>query len=418
MRYIFGDCVLDPARRELKRDDTAVHLQPQVFDLLLHLVRNHSRVVSKDELLSAVWHGRVVSESTLSSRINAARRAIGDSGSRQQHILTVARKGIRFLGDVATDPLHQPQSDAPGEPGRESGRKSGQPFNAVLPMRPSQEVTFVRAADGAHLAVAMSGDGEPVVKTANWLNHIEYDWHSPVWSPTLRHLATRFRLVRYDERGNGLSDWNVADISFEAFVRDLETVVDAVGLERFALFGISQGAAVAIAYAARHPERVSRLVLCGGYALGWRRRGGPEEVADGEALLTLIRNGWGRDNPAFRQTFTSLLVPDATDDQARAFNELERQSTSPENAARLTSAFGDIDVVDQMPLVAAPTLVIHSRHDDAVPFEQGRLLARTIPNARFLALDSRNHLLLAHEPAWRRYMEEVCDFLGGETDKA
>lgn len=401
MRFIFGDYVLDPDRRELWCGGEAVHVEPQVFDLLLHLVRNPDRVVSKDELLSAVWQGRIISESTLSNRINAARRAIGDNGKNQRLIRTVARKGFRFIGQA------EQESDDPAAAGYSSSIDT--PAGGAT--APSPEVTFCRTADDVNLAVATSGNGPPLVKTANWLNHLEYDWCSPVWAPMLRLFAARFRLIRYDERGTGLSDWHVPEISFEAFVRDLETVVDEQGLERFALLGISQGAAVSIAYAARHPDRVSRLVICGGYATGWRKRADAEEIARREGLNSVIRHGWGQDNPAFRQVFTSLLIPDATVEQMQSFNELERMSTSPDNAVRLANVFADIDVADLLAHVAAPTLVLHSRNDASIPFEQGLRLARSIPNARFVALDSRNHLVLSHEPAWNRYKEEVCAFL-------
>jgi pimeloyl-ACP methyl ester carboxylesterase len=272
-------------------------------------------------------------------------------------------------------------------------------------------VTFCQTTDGVHLAVATSGSGLPVVKAANWLNHLEFDWQSPVWSPLISLLSDRFRLVRYDERGNGLSDWEAADISFEAFVRDLEAVVDGLGLERFALIGISQGAAVSIAYATRHPERVSRLILCGGYARGWRKRDVAIDIAQREALETLVLHGWGRDNPAFRQVFTSLFIPGGTPEQMQWFNDLQRVSTSPENASRFMRTFGNIDVVELLPKVSAPTLVLHSRGDARVPFEEGRSLAQSIPGARFVGLDSDNHQILSHEPAWRRYVDEICAFL-------
>jgi pimeloyl-ACP methyl ester carboxylesterase len=221
--------------------------------------------------------------------------------------------------------------------------------------------------------------------------------------------------VRYDERGNGLSDWNVEDISFEAFVHDLEAVVDGLGLERFALLGVSQGAAVAVAYATRHPERVSRLVLLGGYTQGWRKRANEIEMAQREALESLIRFGWGQDNPAFRQVFTSLFIPGGTPDQMQWFNDLQRVSSSPENAVRLMRAFGDIDVTDSLSRVTAPTLVLHSRGDARVPLEQGLMLARGIPAARFVELDSDNHVVLSHEPAWRRFVDEVTTFLSQDT---
>jgi pimeloyl-ACP methyl ester carboxylesterase/DNA-binding winged helix-turn-helix (wHTH) protein len=399
MRFLFGDYAIDANRRELSRAGDAVHVEPQVFDLILHLIRNRDRVVSKEDLLANVWDGRIVSESTLSNRINAARRAIGDSGEQQQFIKTIARRGLRFVGEVN-------EEGAEPRPAQPEGVRTA----SVTPSGP-QEITFCRTADGVNLAVATSGDGLPLVKTANWLNHLEFDWQSPIWSPMLNMLSEKCRLVRYDERGTGLSDWQVEDISFEAFVRDLETVVDALGLERFALLGISQGAAVSIAYATRHPERVSRLILYGGFATGWRMSGSPKLISQLEALLTLVRHGWGQDNPAFRQIFTSLFVPGATDEEAKWWNDLERASTSPENAARLINTFGVIDVRELMPRVQAPTLVIHSRGDLPVPFKLGLALARGIPGARLLALESDNHLILSHEPAWDRFAQELSDFL-------
>jgi len=411
MRFVFGDCAIDPARRELTRGNAVIEVEPQVFDLLLLLVQRRDQVVSRDDLLDSVWNGRIVSESTVNSRIAAARRAIGDTGGEQQLIRTVARRGVRFVGDVREEPSNTgaaaPDVVAPHTPPTPAPLRAARAAAA-----PAQEVTFCRTPDGVHLAVATIGDGPPLVKAANWLNHIEYDWTSPIWSPLLVRLAADFRLIRYDERGNGLSDWDVADISFEAFVRDLETVVDALGLDRFALLGISQGAAASVAYAVRHPERVSHLVLFGGFPVGWRKRGNVAEIAVREALLTLVREGWGQDNPAFRQVFTSRMVPDATREEMQWFNDLQRVSASPENAARIIDANSYIDVVDLLPRVTAPTLVLHSRGDASVPFEQGRMLAHGISGARFVALESRNHLVLSHEPAWQRFVDEVCDFLG------
>ena len=251
-----------------------VEIEPQVFDLLVYLVQNRDRVVTKDDLIAAVWGGRIVSESTLTSRITAARKAIGDSGEQQALIRTAARKGIRFVGD--------------GDASRTGTSRRG----SAPPPRPSrrhlrQEVHFCTASDGVRIAYADVGQGPPLLKTANWLNHLEYDWESPVWSPLLHAIAAEHRLIRYDARGNGLSDWDVEDISFEAFVRDLETVVEAAGLKRFALFGISQGCAISIAYAVRHPERVSHLVLYGGFARGGacaaRRRRPPTQRRDGHS---------------------------------------------------------------------------------------------------------------------------------------
>jgi DNA-binding SARP family transcriptional activator/pimeloyl-ACP methyl ester carboxylesterase len=276
-----------------------------------------------------------------------------------------------------------------------------------------QIIRFCTATDGARIAYATVGRGPALVKAANWLNHLEYDWESPVWRHLLTALARDHLLVRYDERGNGLSDWDVDDISFDAFVRDLETVVDTLGLERFALLGISQGCAVSIAYAVRHPERVTHLVLHGGYARGWERQGSPGEIERHEALLTLARSGWGQENPAFREVFTTQIIPDATPEQKQSFNDMERISASPENAVRLQRVFGEIDVSGLLGQVAAPTLVLHSRNDARIPFAWGRELASAVPGAHFVPLESRNHLILEHEPAWERWLSEVERFLAG-----
>jgi pimeloyl-ACP methyl ester carboxylesterase len=275
-----------------------------------------------------------------------------------------------------------------------------------------QEIRFCRASDGVRIAWAASGEGPPLVKAANWLNHLDFDWKSPIWRHWFSELSATHRLIRYDERGNGLSDWDAEELSLDAFVRDLETVVEAAGVERFALLGISQGCAVSIAYCVRHPERVSHLVLYGGYAQGWRARGSPEEIARREAMVTLAREGWGRDNPAYRQVFTSLYVPEATREEMDWFNDLQRVSCSPESAERIMRTLGSFDVGSLLGRVEVPTLVIHAREDAVVPFSQGRTLASGIPGARFVPLESRNHLLLGHEPAFARFLDEVRDFLG------
>jgi DNA-binding winged helix-turn-helix (wHTH) protein/pimeloyl-ACP methyl ester carboxylesterase len=402
MTFVFDDCEIHCDRRELRRRDTVTHVEPQVFDVLVYLVQHRDRVVTKQELIREVWAGRFVSDDTLTSRVRAVRRAIGDTGAEQRLIQTVTRRGFRFVADVQEVPS--------------SGATPSvvQPRGADAVPLP-HHIRYCQASDGVHLAVATTGCGLPLVKTANWLNHLEFDWQSPVWSPLFSRLAAQCRLVRYDERGTGLSDRDVADFSFEAFVRDLATVVDDIGLQRFALLGISQGAPVSIAYAVRHPDRVSRLILCGGFAKGWRKRGNAGEVARAEASVTLIREGWGQDNPAARQMFTSLIVPEATHDEMRWFNELERLSASADTAIRLLHVLGDIDVTELLPRVTVPTLVLHSREDARVPFEHGLTLAREIPDARFVPLEGKNHLILSHEPAWHRFIEEVCGFLNGEA---
>jgi pimeloyl-ACP methyl ester carboxylesterase/DNA-binding winged helix-turn-helix (wHTH) protein len=403
VHFVFGNYALDVDRRELRCGSKLVAMEPQVFDLLVYLVRQRDRVVTKDDLLEAIWGGRIVSESTLTSRINAARKAVGDSGEQQKLIRTLARKGIRFIGDVVES--HQPK--ATGDTGASPRPPQPPPPSPTL----RQEIHFCTAADGVRIAYADVGSGPPVVKAANWLNHLEYDWQSPIWSHLLREIAADHRLVRHDARGNGLSDWDAPDISFPAFVRDLESVVAATGLERFGLFGVSQGCAVSIAYAVSHPDRVKRLVLYGGFARGRRMRGDPKQVEQADALMTLMGQGWGQENPAFRQVWTSLFVPGGTAEQMQWFNDLQRITTSPETAVRIRLAVDEIDVSGLLSQVTVPTLVLHCRDDAAVPFEEGRKMAAGIAGARFVALEGRNHLILESDPGWARFIEEVKGFL-------
>ncbi len=274
-----------------------------------------------------------------------------------------------------------------------------------------QSIGFCRARDGVRIAYATVGTGPPLVKAANWLNHLELDWNSPIWGRTFAACARGRTFIRYDERGNGLSDWEVRDISFEAFVRDLETVVDALGLDRFPLLGISQGGAVCVEYAVRHPERVSGLILIAAYATGWRIGASPEEQARREAVLTLTRHGWGGPNPAYRRIFSQTFMPDSSPADLEWFDEFQRQCTSPENAVRFQEAFGHIDVRASLPRVTAPTIVFHARADQRISMEQGRELAIGIPGAEFVPLDSKNHILLGHEPAWLECVRRAGDFL-------
>jgi pimeloyl-ACP methyl ester carboxylesterase/DNA-binding CsgD family transcriptional regulator len=280
---------------------------------------------------------------------------------------------------------------------------------------PEQRIYFTHSFDGTRIAFGIAGDGPPLVKVANFLSHLEHDWNSPVWRHWLEELTRSHTLVHADERASGLSDWDVADVSFEAWVRDLEAVVDAVGLPRFPLFAMSQACPVAVAYAVRHPDRVSRMVLHGGYARGWLKRNLSPEKADEERLMiSLMRLGWGRENPAFRQVFAMQLFPEATTDELRALETQMRVSVSPENAVRLESEMHQVDVRDLARQVTAPTLVLHARGDEGVPFEEGRLLASLIPKAQFVALDSRNHLVTQQEPAWATWTEAFRSFLAQE----
>lgn len=288
---------------------------------------------------------------------------------------------------------------------------TGNPQLQARTLLARQKIQFCEAPDGARIAYASVGTGVPIIKAANWLSHLELDWDAPIWSPLFRELANDHQVVRYDERGNGLSDWNVSELSQQAFVTDLETVVTATGLPRFALLGISQGAAVSIEYAVRHPERVSQLILFGGYASGWRIGATPEETEQREAVMTLTSSGWGQDNPAYRQIFSSTFMPSATAEELSWFNEFQRRTTSPDNAVRFLSAFGDIDVRELLPQITVPTLVIHALGDRRIPVDVGRDLAAAIPGAEFLGLESDGHLLLGRETASRQFVDAVRSFI-------
>lgn len=398
MRFAFEDCVLDLDRRELSKGGTAVELEPQVFDLLAFLVGNRDRVVSRDDLIAGVWNGRIVSESALASRINAVRRAIGDDGSAQRLIKTIVRKGFRFVGEA----------NELTETGPASTR-----MPAAGPGSLTQNITFCRTDDGVNIAMATVGEGPALVKTGHWLTHLDHDWQSPIWAPMLKRLAARVRLVRYDGRGIGLSDRDLADISFAAFERDLAAVVEAANLERFALLGLSQGGATAASYAAHHPERVSRLILCGAYAQGRNRRGSTVDAATSQAMLAMMEQGWGNPDSAFMRAFSSLYLSDASREMLDWFADMQRMSATGDMAARLRVASDEIDIVDLLPQIKVPTLVIHARHDHVAPLEQGRMLAARIPGARFVTVESENHVPVPDDPAWELLMREIEAFATG-----
>ena len=398
--YAFDSYTLDGDKRELRGGQLVVQLQPQVFDLLEFLLRNRDRVVSKDEMLAAVWGGRIVSESTLASRINAARGAIGDNGEDQRLIRTFLRKGVRFVGQVR-------EIQTMGTAGTATAERSANGPIGTPSAPPKQVVTFCRTKDGINLAVARIGHGSVLVRTAHWGTHVEYDLENPLTGPLLQHLARHFHLVRYDGRGTGLSDWSVGEISSDTFLDDLETTVDLLALERFVLLGMHSGAAVSIAYAVRHPQRVMKLVLFGGYAQGHYQRGSAGDAEWAKAMTTVV----SQERPVFIRAFSSLWLPSGTPEQVQWFLDLARVSHSSENQAKFATAVGGIDVLDLLPMVKAPTIVFHCIRDNLIPFSQGRQLACSIPNARFVPLDSENHALISTEPAWMKMMEEMEAFL-------
>lgn len=276
----------------------------------------------------------------------------------------------------------------------------------------SQQVQFARSADGVRIAYAITGQGYPVVRAAHWLGHLGFDWQTPIWRPWIEALTRQHALLRYDCRGCGLSDHDVGTIALDALVSDLEATVDAAGLDRFALVGMSQGGAVSIVYAARHPERVSHLVLCGAFARGRLRRDpSVQQVEATEAMLKLVELGWGQENPAFLQLFTSQFFPGASLVQMHAFNEIQRHAASPHAAAAIMRAFSTLDASEFLPQVRCPTLVFHGRGDTRVPLAEGRLIATSIAGARFEVLDTDNHVPLSGEPAFEQVLAAIDNFL-------
>lgn len=414
MRFHFSTFELDTERHEFRAGGELFALEPQVFDVLRHLVENHDRMVSRDELIDAVWDGRIVSDATISARINAVRRALGDSGKTQTFIKTIPRRGFRFVADVEADGAKALGEDIDSRASGANG--GGAEAGSGAPLKVSQKIRFCRSLDGTRIAYATTGaaDGLPLVRVGHWLSHLELEWHSLIRRQFLNELGETFALTRYDQRSQGLSDWSVDSLTLDSFVEDLEAVVDAAGLDTFALYGISQGAPIGVAFAARHPGRVSSLVLHGGYARGRMRRAEEGEIEQGEALVTLMRHGWGKEGSPFMKAFTSMYMPNAKREQIHAWAELQKQMASPDNAVKLRIAVDDFDVSDLLDKVSSPTLVIHARNDGVQPLDQGRELAAGIRNSEFVLLESENHVILPEEPAWAELFEAIKGFVSGE----
>lgn len=428
--FHFGEFELDLAVFELRHNGTAVHVEPRAIDLLAYLVAHRNRVVGKDELFDKVWGSQFVSESALTTTLKSARRALGDSGAEQRFIRTVHRRGYQFCAAVVQTESAQTDSAQSGAGSRSAqadfvpaGSGAAATGRHVVTeerappvpeggLSDSQEIRFCVAPDGASIAYATVGTGPVLMKAANWLSHLDLEWSTPVWSHWLHGLAAGRTLVRYDERGCGLSEWDVPGFGFDDWVTDLEAVVDAVGLDRFPLLGVSQGGPVAVAYAVRHPERVSRLILCGAYARGRLVRARtPDERRAAELDIELARVGWTRTDPSYMQVFAAQFLPEGTEEQRREFTAFLRQTTSAENAVRFLEVFGGIDVSALAPQVSCPTLILHSRRDVRVPVDQAMELAALIPGSRLVFLDSPSHLLTEHEPAWPEFLAHLDRFL-------
>ena len=391
MTYEFANCLIDPDRHLFLCDGLPVHLEPQVFDLILIIVDRKGRLVSKEDLVETVWHGLSVSDATISARINAARKAVGDTGRAQAIIKTVHGRGFQLNVEVKA-------AKAPSQ-------------TPDLARSETQNIKFTRSAHGARIAFSKSGDGPPVVRVAHWLSHLELDWHSPVWRPLIDALDSKNTLYRYDQRGTGLSSRDLEDADIDAFTDDLKAVADANNLDRFPIFAASQAVPVALRFAQKYPERVSGLVLYGGYVKGRALREAAPGDIDEETVLSLIRAGWGKASSPFVNAFSSLFMPDATPAQLTDFVKMQTETISPENAARLRQIIDRFDVSGVLASIRTPTLVIHAISDAVQPVEQGRILASEIEGARYVSLGSRNHVPLPQEETWTTMMREVQLFL-------
>jgi DNA-binding winged helix-turn-helix (wHTH) protein/pimeloyl-ACP methyl ester carboxylesterase len=395
--FHFESFQLDVTERRLLCAGEVVPLRAKVFDTLCILVENHGRLLRKDELMQRLWPDSVVEDNNLDHNISRLRRALQDGANGQKFIETIPRQGYRFVADVR--------------------QISGPPaVTAVVPspspdLQSRQEIQFFITSDGVRLAYTIGGSGPPIVRAIDWLNHLDFEWKNPYRRQWFSQIMCHNTLLRYDQRGSGLSDWNVDDFSFERSLADFEELIALVGFDKFALVGSCQGGPIGAAYAARHPERVTHLILVGAFARGWPPPGSmiTEQF---NAMLTLVRHGWGRDNPAFRQLWTTLFRPDATLEESEWMNELQRITSSPDNAALMMAEFPKIDITDLLPKVSCPTLVLHSRDEAVVPASEGRLIASRIRGARYVELPSRSHEVVPGDPAWQIFVDEVSRFLG------
>lgn len=386
--------LLDQKDGTLSSGTDCAQLSPKAASVLAFLATRAGGVSSREEILQAVWPDVLVTPDLVREYIFEIRKALNDGARNPKYIETVGRRGFRLIGAVSL--LPGPASAAKPARGRAS----------TLP-----PVKFCRSRDGTSIAHTVSGEGHPLLISGSWMTHLEQDWNNPAYGDYIRHLSEKFSVIRYDQRGNGLSEWTDENICFEGMVDDMEAVIDTYGYGKLAIRGLSQGASVSLAYALRHPERISHLVLSGGYARGRRQRGNKEEIEESEALVKLIRNSWGNDNPAIRQILTTLFMPDATKEDMQWFNEFQRICGPAENIARFRALFDDINVASLLPTVSVPVLVLHCDRDAVAPLSEGKLLASQIPGASLVQLNSPNHLLFATEPGFGRMMDSIESFI-------
>ena len=389
MRFFFAGCVLDIASHSFSREGSEVPVEPQVFDLLHVLAQRAGQLVTKDDLVDTVWQGRIVSDVTIGSRISAARKAVGDNGTDQAIIRTIPRRGFSLVAQVSSNVAETQVSDATTK----------------------QTIRFATSKDGTQVAYAKSGKGPPLLRAGHFLTHLKKDWEGSVYQPMIATLSDAHTLIRYDQRGTGLSQADVDDLSLEAYANDMLAVADSAGLDRFPIFATSQGVPVSIHFAATYPERVSRLVLFGGFAQGRLVREDDLSRDDAEVLMTLISKGWGKPDSPFMSAFVSLFCPDASREERASIAESQLASATPEMAARIRRTIDQFDVTNRLGNVQAPTLILHSSGDAIHPLSQGRLLAGGIRGSEFQMVESNNHIILKSSPAWDEIVKATLEFI-------
>lgn len=392
MALHFKDCTLDLDRRRLTRGSAEVHVEPQVFDLLAHMAQSGGAVVSKEALVEAVWNGLAVSDATIAARISAARAAVGDSGKEQGVLRTIPRRGLAFVAEI------RDVSPAPKPPDTR--------------VRPP-DVSYALSRDGTAVAWCGIGQGPPLLRIGHWLSHLELDSQSCIWGPLIARLARGRRLIRYDLRGTGLSDRDAPLTGIDDFVDDLLAVADAAELETFDVFAASQAVPVAIRFIARHPGRVRRMVLIGGYVEGRVFRPVAPGSVDEDTMLAMIRAGWGKAGSPFMQGFTTVFAPDATRAQRDELVRMQLSTASPETAIALRGVIDRFDVLEDLSTVDVPALIFHATGDAIHPISQGQKLAAHLKNAQFVRLEGGNHMMLPQDPAWHMVMDRTDAFLSG-----
>lgn len=397
MKYSFGGFTLDLNRGELLGKDGPVPVEPRAFTLLAYMVEQQGRLVEKDELIASVWGGLIVSDAAIATAVKAVRRALGDSGKEQVWLKTVRGRGFRFDGDGEV------RAKVP------TYGASAQTLNP--PEAPRQTVHYTCSQDGTLLAFAVSGKGPKIMRAGHFLTHLEEEWNSAVSRPYLEMLGAQHTVVRYDQRGTGLSAGDPQNLSVAAQASDLLAVADAASMDRFPLIASSQGVATAIHVAAHNPGRISRMVLYGGFPQGREKREDSRSQDEAQAMRTMVRAGWGNPNSPFMVAFTSLYCPTARREELNSLANIQLASASPEMAIRVRQAIDNIDVMDLLPKVEVPTLIIHARHEALNPISQARILAARIPNAEFKEIDSPNHIVLPSDPNFQEIVRAQIEFI-------